>query len=216
MTIGQLPFSVSAVGATGVGNEAETSGRFWHRASVQLACRQPLRMSQHAASWQRFRVACSALQVTQLNQPLLIVAEDVTGDALATLVVNKLRGVLNVAAIKAPGFGERRKSLLQDLAIVANAEFIAKDLGLTVEGATVDQLGIIRKVTLANNTTTVIADAGSKEEIDLRVAQLKKELGDTESVYDTEKLSERIAKLAGGVAVIKVCLPVHLCVQLPF
>lgn len=139
----------------------------------------------------------------------MIVAEDITGDALATLVVNKLRGVLNVAAIKAPGFGERRKSLLQDLAIVANAEFVAKDLGLTVDTCTVDQLGLIRKVTIGTNFATVIADAGSKDEIDLRVAQLKKELSETDSVYDTEKISERIAKLAGGVAVIKVSTHMH-------
>lgn len=157
------------------------------------------------SSQRMYRARGLFVQVTQLNQPLLIVAEDTTGDALATLVVNKLRGIVNVAAIKAPGFGERRKALLQDIAIVTGGEFVAKDLGLTVEKATADQLGVIRKATIGNNFTTLIADAGSKEEIDLRVAQLKKELSETESVYDTEKLSERIAKLAGGVAVIKVC-----------
>ena len=143
-------------------------------------------------------------KVTQLQKPLVIIAEDITGDALATLVVNNMRGILKVVAIKAPSFGERRKQVLQDIAIVTGADVVSSDLQMKLEECEVEQLGRARKVTIAKTRTTLVADQGTREEISARVGQLKKDLEGSDSTYDREKLGERIAKLAGGVAVVKV------------
>lgn len=140
----------------------------------------------------------------QLSVPLLIIAEDISSQVLETLVVNKNRGMLNVAVVKCPGFGDGKKALLQDIALMTGADFLAGDLGLALDGATSDQLGISRKVVVTSNSTTIIADLSTQAEIRARVLQIKKDLAETDSGYVKRKLSERIAKLTGGVAVIKV------------